>query len=820
MKKLIIAEKPSVARDLARVLGNVSKKGDYYEGEDLIIDSAIGHLVELFMPDDFDKKLKTWRLDNLPIVPDEFKLKPIANTKKKFGELKKLMARKDVGEVINACDAGREGELIFTYVYELAECEKPVKRLWMLSMTDQSIRDAYGNLREAQEMLPLRDAARYRSESDWLIGINGTRAVTLKKSRGKSRQMATVGRVQTPTLSLVVSREREIRDFKPRKYHRITAKFGILAGEYEGVYQRSNFKKKTDDKDDRIDRIWDEEQAASLHEAIRGEAKAEVSETKRRSPQQPGRLYDLTTLQREANRLYKFSASRTLQLAQSLYERHKVITYPRTDSKALPQDYVHTCMDTLHKLGGNLAPHAQKVLDNDWIDGENRRIFNDKQISDHFAIIPTNESSVKLDAQEKKIYDMIAKRFIAVFYPPAQWDVTTRSSVVGGEHGFKTEGRVLVEPSWLTIYGKDKNGENTLPALGDEDEAGADIVECSLVPEETKPPARYSEATLLSAMEGAGKLVEDEELAEAMKEKGLGTPATRASTIEHLIKEKYLRREKGTLFPTHKAEDLYDFLQAAGTDILTSPSMTGEWEHKLRQIEEGALSREEFMQGIVELTRSVVKRTAGFKETDANLRETGLTSPIDGSPLYEGLAYYQTKAGDFRVAKTFAGRRLELDEAAELIKNARIGPLDGFISKAGRPFSAMLKMDEEYKVSFLFNETPGAGNSDDPSTIENAPVIGSCPICNDEVRETENSIVCVRNPIVSDGKCKFRITRTLLDKQVPSEEFKKLVNEGKTGLIQGFKSRKTRRLFDASLFLKEDGGIGFEFPNANRRRSA
>ena len=819
MKKLIIAEKPSVAKDLARVLGDVPKDGDRYENEDLVIDCALGHLVELFMPDDFDKNLKKWRLTNLPIVPEEFQLKPIQNTKKKFNDLKRLLNRSDVGEIVNACDAGREGELIFTYVYELAGCKKPVQRLWMLSMTDQSIREAYNQLRPGKEMQFLQDAARCRSESDWLIGINGTRVVTLRKSRGKSRQMATVGRVQTPTLSLVVTRDLAIRNFKPRKYHRITAKFGIREGEYEGVYQRTPFKKDEENEHDRVDRVWDEDSAKALHESLTTAGEAEVTEKKRRSPQQPGRLFDLTTLQREANRQYRFSASRTLQLAQSLYERHKAITYPRTDSKALPEDYVGTCIDTMQQLGGELKPFTQKPLDNDWIDGDNKRIFNNKQISDHFAIIPTNQPSSNLNDNEKKIYDMIAKRFIAVFYPPAQWDVTTRKSNIG-EHSFKTEGRVLIEASWLAIYGKDKQPEDTLPALSEADANRASIKEMNLVAEETKPPALYTEATLLAAMEGAGKLVEDEEMAEAMKEKGLGTPATRASTIEHLISEKYLDREKGKISSTHKGEDLCAFLMTVGADILTSPSMTGEWEYKLRQIEEGKYSREQFMRDIVQLTQLVVQRTVDFKESTDDMEETVLTSPIDGSPLFEGLAYYQTKSGDFRIAKSFASRRLELDEAATLIKEGRIGPLDGFTSKAGRPFSAMLKLEEDNKVTFVFNETPGGANADDPTTIVDAPVVGECPICKGEVRETPNSIVCIKNPIVSKGKCKFRVTKTLLDLQIPPEELRALLNDGKTSLLKGFKSRKTRRLFDATLFLKEDGGIGFEFPSKPKPKRA
>ena len=375
MKKLVLAEKPSVARDLARVLGKVPKKEDYFENDEWIIDSAVGHLVELFMPDDFDKKLKAWKLSNLPIIPPEFQLKPISSNKKKFQQLKKQLKRKDVECVINACDAGREGELIFTYIYELSKSKIPVKRLWMLSMTDQSIKQAFQQLRSGDDLQALQDAARCRSESDWLVGINGTRAVTIKRSKSRSRQVSTVGRVQTPTLSLVVDRELEIRNFAPQTFHKISAKFGISDGSYVGVYQKPNFKKEDSNKHDRIDRIWGIESAEAIMKELECSEIAEVSESKKRSPQAPGRLYDLTTLQREANRLHHFPASRTLQLAQSLYERHKVITYPRTDSKALPEDYGPTCRELLGILPNELAPFGKKVLEAGWVDEKNKRIF-------------------------------------------------------------------------------------------------------------------------------------------------------------------------------------------------------------------------------------------------------------------------------------------------------------------------------------------------------------------------------------------------------------------------------------------------------------
>ncbi|MFP6899470.1 MAG: DNA topoisomerase 3, partial [Opitutales bacterium] len=808
MKQLIIAEKPSVATDLAKALGITSKTNDHFESDSTIISSALGHLVELYMPDDFDKNLKTWRLKNLPIIPEKFKLKPITKTRKKFLDLKKLMARKDVEEIVNACDAGREGELIFTYLYEAAKCKKPVRRMWMSSMTQGSIRQAYDNLRQEEAMQPLQDAARCRSEADWLIGINGTRAVTLKKSRGKARQMTTVGRVQTPTLSLVVGREREIVNFKPRKYWRLTGRFRVAAGEYEGQCQKEGFKKNDANPHDKVDRFWDQEPALDLHRRLTDETQASVTETKKRAPRLPSRLFDLTSLQREANSRLSYSASRTLQIAQSLYERHKVITYPRTDSKVLPEDYAETCQGVLRNMGGELKPFAAKALDRRWVNPNEKRVFNDKQVSDHFAIIPTDQVPSGLSPDEAKIYSLIAKRFVAIFYPPAQWDITTRFTEVAG-HRFKTEGKILVEANWLEIYGKGDGSNTALPPLSPEDGTPpeAKIEGVDLLEEETKPPARFSEGTLLSAMEGAGSYVEDEEIAQAMKEKGLGTPATRAATIEHLIREEYLKREKGTLHPTGKAEALIDFLVAVGADSLTSPSMTGEWESRLRLMEEGKLSREEFMKGIVEVTRDIVQRTAGFKEDDSDLRETGLLSPVDGTPLYEGLAYYQTRDGSFRVNKTMGNRKINVNECSELIKNGKVGPLEGFRSKAGKPFSALIKLDEDNRAVFVFdNPASGEGEPTNAAELSECPVLGKCPSCGGQIHQTPNAFICEKHAqVATKGTCTVRVTRKLLEKEIPVEEFAHMLEAGRTNLISGFRSRKTRKLFDAFLSLDNKG---------------
>ncbi|MEO6567821.1 MAG: DNA topoisomerase [Opitutaceae bacterium] len=430
MKSLIIAEKPSVAADLAKALGKIPKKGEHYENDEYVISFALGHLVELEMPEDIDKKkYGFWRLETLPIIPEKFGLKPIEQSKERFTALKKLLARKDIDQVINACDAGREGELIFAYLYQLTKCKLPVKRAWMQTMTTGGIQEAFRTLRDGAQMAGLADAARCRSESDWLIGINGTRALTKRMFGSRAGNVASVGRVQTPTLAIVYARELEIRSFKPRDYWRVTATFDVAKGKYEGVYQRPNFKKAENDEHDRIDRVWEKALAEAVVAVCQGQPLASVTEEKKASTQAAPRLYDLTTLQREANNRYGLPARRTLQIAQALYERHKMITYPRTDSRALPEDYIPTCRETLKNLQGDLAAHADKVLEAGWL-RPNKRIFNNAQISDHFAIIPTATESKQLEEMEAKVYDMIARRFVAAFYPAAEFDVTTRISSV------------------------------------------------------------------------------------------------------------------------------------------------------------------------------------------------------------------------------------------------------------------------------------------------------------------------------------------------------------------------------------------------------
>src|SRR5213593_3110510 len=589
-KSLIIAEKPSVASDLARALGGFKKEGDHFESDRYVISSALGHLVELALPSELDVKRGKWSFANLPIIPDEFQLKPIEKTKTRFNMLKKLMQRDDVDLLINACDAGREGELIFRYLLKLSGVEKPVSRLWLQSMTAESIRAAFEHLRPEEEMVPLSKAAVCRSESDWLVGINGTRAMTAFNNRTGGFQLTPVGRVQTPTLAILAEREDRIHHFKARTYFEVFADFEVKAGTYRGRWFREDFTK-DGDEDARAERIWDKATADEIKSRCLGKTGV-ATEERKPTTQAPPLLYDLTSLQRDANGR-GFSAKRTLQIAQQLYERFKVITYPRTDSRYLPEDYIPTVKATLSKIDN---PHARTALDNHWVK-PSKRIFNNAKISDHFAIIPTGTAPHGLDEVQQKIYDMIVRRFISGFFPAAQFEVTTRVTRVDKD-AFKTEGKIIKDPGWLAVYGREaaseQQGEESMVPISPNEPAK--VLDIEVAQNETKPPARFTEATLLSAMEGAGRLVEDEELREAMREKGLGTPATRSQIIEGLIHDGYIERKGKELLVTAKGLSLITLLRNLHTDVLSTPELTGEWEFRLKQMANGKLDRQHFMQ--------------------------------------------------------------------------------------------------------------------------------------------------------------------------------------------------------------------------------
>jgi DNA topoisomerase-3 len=809
-KTLIIAEKPSVAADLAKVLGGFKKVDDYYESDEYVLSSAVGHLLELCMPGEKEGKKTKWGFAHLPIVPDQFELKPIARSEPRLKLLKKLINRKDVTQLINACDAGREGELIFRYLVQHVGSKKPIRRLWLQSMTPTSIREGFTALRPGAELEKLAAAAVCRSESDWLVGINGTRAMTAMNSTKGGFNLTPVGRVQTPTLAIVVAREQKIRDFVSKDYWELHATFGAETGDYPSRWIDEKFKKADGDEDGKAERIWSKEKAEAIQKKCLGQPGV-VTEEKKPTTQMSPPLFDLTSLQREANGRLGLSAKRTLQIAQSLYERHKVLTYPRTDSKALPEDYIPTVKAVLKeqaKAAMLLSPFAKKILANDWVK-PNKRIFNNAKISDHFAIIPTSQAPTNLDEIETKLYLLVVKRFLAVFYPAAQFEVTTRLTRVA-EEAFKVEGKILKDPGWLEIYGREEQAdddETQLVAVKPNEKVKTQDVELrGLV---TKPPAHFTEATLLSAMEGAGKLVEDEELREAMAEKGLGTPATRAAIIEGLLLEKYLVREARDLLAMPKAFALIEMLDVAKIPGLSSPEMTGEWEFKLKQMERGELTRDRFMGEIIDLTKTMVERAKGFDENDVPSKPFEGKSP-DGRKMVETLRNYQTEDGAFQLRKVVAGRVLEPHEAKDLIEKKFIGPLEGFRSRLGRPFAAALKLTEENKLEFVFAQEAVSATGEKLDLSQQEPV-GICPIDQGKIYETFGAFAC-EHAIVKPATCTFRVGKKILGREITKEQILKLLSDKKTDLLPGFWSQRTKRPFSAHLILQPDGKIGFEFP--------
>ena len=828
-KTLIIAEKPSVANDIAKTLGGFTKHDEYFESEEYVLSSAVGHLLEIAVPEEYDVKRGKWSFTHLPMIPPHFALNPIAKTESRLKVLNKLIKRKDVTGLINACDAGREGELIFRLIAQYAKAKQPVQRLWLQSMTPGAIRDAFGHLREDKEMLPLADAARCRSEADWLIGINGTRAMTAFNSKEGGFYLTTVGRVQTPTLSIVVEREEKIKKFVPRDYWEVRAEFVCAAGIYEGRWLDTKFKKDETDPERRAERLWSKAAAESIVAACRNKMGAVTEESKPTTSMSPG-LFDLTSLQREANARFGFSAKNTLGLAQALYEKHKVLTYPRTDSRHLPEDYMSTVKQTLETISENhnYQPFSSQILNKNWVK-PNKRIFDNTKISDHFAIIPTTLAPKNLSEPEQKLYDLVTRRFLAIFFPAAEFQVTTRYTEVSG-HQFKTEGKVMTNPGWLAVYGKEvvdeKDSEDKgmlVPVAKDEKVKTDKVTANGLV---TKPPARYTEATLLSAMEGAGKLVDDEELREAMAGKGLGTPATRAAIIEGLLNEKYLLREGREMIPTAKAFQLMTLLRGLGVSELTAPELTGEWEYKLSQMERGKISREEFMREIAQMTQIIVKRAKEYNNDTIPGDYATLKTPCPncGSVVKENYRRFACTKCEFSMTKTPAGRQFEIAEVEELLTNRTIGPLQGFRSKMGRPFAAILKIsrDEEiknFKLEFDFGQNDGEGEDGEGVDFTGQTSLGACPKCGGGVYEMGLAYVC-EHTVAKPKTCDFRSGRIILQQEILPEQMTKLLNDGRTDLLPGFVSQRTRRPFKAFLVKGKDGKVSFEFEERKAKAPA
>ena len=852
-KKLIIAEKPSVANDIARALGGFTRNGDYYESDEMVLSSAVGHLLELAVPEEYEVKKGTWSFANLPVVPPHFDLAPIEKSESRLNLLLRLIKRKDVSGLVNACDAGREGELIFRYIMQHARAKKPIQRLWLQSMTQGAIREGFESLRADRELLPLADAAKSRSEADWLVGINGTRAMTAFNSRDGGFFLTTVGRVQTPTLSIMVEREEKIRKHVFRDYWELKATFAAQAGEYEGKWFDPKWKKNPGDAEARADRLWNERDAQAIAEAARGQPASVTEEAKPSSQSSPG-LYDLTTLQREANSRLGFSAKTTLSIAQALYEKHKVLTYPRTDSKHLPEDYVDVVKQTMKMISLEampgplraLAAHAKTAIKEGYVK-PNKKIFDNAKVSDHFAIIPTLQAPKSLSEIEAKLYDMVVKRFLAVFFPAAEFMVTTRISTVaavvgneGKEHKFQTNGKVMVKPGWLAVYGREAQDDDAnLVAVAPGERVRTEDVAVNAL--KTKPPARYTEATLLSAMEGAGKLIDDDDMREAMQEKGLGTPATRAAIIEGLIYEKYIHRDGRDLVPGAKAFQLMTLLRGLGVEELTKPELTGNWEFQLSEMEKGKLGREAFMVEIAQMAERIVKKAKEYDRDTIPGDYATLATPCPncGGVVKENYRRFAcagkgaasaaagtagaTEGCGFSISKIPGSRAFELEEVERFLADKKIGPLEGFRSKAGWPFTAELKLafDDEiknWKLEFDFGEdAKNAGESGEPIDFSAQESVGACPKDQGHVYEHGTSYVC-QHAVGANVTCDFKSGKIILQQPVAREQMTKLLATGKTELLDGFVSNKTRRKFKAYLaYDKKEGKVSFEFePRAPR----
>jgi DNA topoisomerase III len=737
-KTLVVAEKPSVGRDIASALPGSftpSKDKSHLDGDEYVITWAVGHLVGLAEPDAYDPKLKKWRFADLPILPEEFKLVPNDDkAKKQLGAIHKLMKSPDVELIVNACDAGREGELIFAYTYETAKVDKPVERLWLNSMTKKAIVDAFAHLRPGAEMKQLEAAARSRSEADWVVGMNATRAASIRL-RAAFDGAVSLGRVQTPTLALVARREEEIRAFKPEPYWLVQALFEADgARSYPGRYLGGK-------------RIA-EDDAARIVQDCTGQPGTIAKLEKKEESERPQLLYDLTSLQRHANTLYGFSARRTLGAAQKLYETRKALTYPRTNSRFLPGDMIGEIKPTAELVGRN-APYAAGAR---YVTSLEKlplgRVVNDKKVTDHHAIIPTKSEHDlgRMSEDERRVYDLVAKRFLAIFHPDAVFE-RTRVETEVATHLFRTSGRRLIEPGWKAVYGEqadpppseddDSGGDQALPRLEQGEQVQTKSVES--IRKETQPPRRFTEASLLGAMETAGKDIEDGELREAMKDSGIGTPATRASIIERLIAVGYLEREGRALHATEKGVQVIRLLN---DHPLTSAELTGDWELRLARIEQGQDKRPEFMSDIAKFTAGTVEELDKLKGVRIERARLG-PCPVCGREVVENRKGYSCWSKDdpgcgFVIWKKKAGKSLPVSVAKELIEKGRTEkPVTGFRGRSGRSFRAKLKLvqGDEGKWRVDFDEAwadgspppPRDDGEDGPDTAGGADSDGASP---------------------------------------------------------------------------------------------
>jgi len=873
-KALVITEKPSVARDITQVLGGFTEHDGYFESDTHIVTFAVGHLYELLSPEEVDEKYKRWTLDALPILPGgEFQLKPKKGQSDRIRTIRKLMERDDTDRVVNACDAGREGELIFREIADTLNKGKPVQRLWLQSMTSTAIRKGFEQLRPSSEFDGLAASAACRAQSDWMIGMNATRALTKRLKSRKEKTAWSAGRVQTPTLAMLVDQEFKILAHVPRPYWQVVANFDHDGNSYQGTWFDPSFKA-GDDAELKDDRIFDENRAAAIVSAIAVHS-AIAEETRKPSRETAPPLFNLTSLQREGNRRFGWSARRTLSAAQRCYERHKILTYPRTDSRCLPNDYRSIVDETIDRFSNaagqegeeysEFAAAATQLKKAGLVNTE--RTFDDSKVSDHFAVIPTgNLPEAPLTGDDKRLFDLVVRRFLGNFFPPAVWERVERVTEVEGEK-FRTRARSLKETGWRVVLppvSEETEAVVLQPLVaGGESASGVAVrtVSAESEADETRPPARITEARLLSLMENAGKLVEDEDHAAAINEKGIGTPATRADVIENLIAKGYVVRVAKALRPSVKGIRLIDTLHRINIVRLTSPELTGEIEHHLLEVERGSRKASDFMEEITTYACEIVETAKTFEYEDLYDTTTPLGScPSCGKPVFEVAWFYRCteepgieREDDcpMRFWKDTSGRYLDRNAVKALLRDGKTGTLDGFTARNGRTYKGFIEVDrEEWKLvvkSLGYNE--GEGGSDLVDYDVNPDPLGPCPEgegCS--VVESPTQYICERQLKIDQLKsekaesekaegakdgakgkkgkakdeqddevealpkgCGFVFPRTVCKREITRDEAEVYLANRKTDLLEDFTSRFGRP-FSAMLVLKDTGRHGFEFP--------
>jgi DNA topoisomerase-3 len=797
-KQLVIAEKPSVAADIAKALGGFTKHDDYFESPTMLIAAASGHLLETVLP-------KTWALEDLPILPDQLELKPVPKQAKRLAVLVELLGRDDVGDVINACDAGREGELIFWEIMRHAECTKPVQRLWLQSMTAAAIRRAFDEMRPAAAVQGLADAATCRALADFWIGINMTKALTGISSRAGRFTMSPAGRVQTPTLMMVCERDLEIAQFVPSPYWLLNGSFTLANGK---VVEAAWTNRGGEAGDDHGRRIGSRDRAEGIAKKVTGQLAA-IAGHERVETKKPPMLFKLNDLLSDAGSLYGFPLDRTQRIAQSLYEK-KLITYPRTESQHLrPEDDVEMVRERLEQIATNvpaLVGPAREALARG-INPANNRVFDSSKVGDHFAIIPAElpGDPPTLKEDEQKIYDLILRRFVAVFLLPSETTVHTLRFTVAGET-FEAVTRTIRVPGWRAVDGK---VAEVLP-VGHGDAASADTTSVAIEERMTTPPrGHFTDSTIVKAMESAGKLVDDEEAQEAMRGSGLGTAATRTETIRKLLSDGYLIRKSRELHAAPKAMALKMVLEQLQLEVLISPELTGKWEARLRAIEAGSDDTHAFVTGIRALAEELTKRVVAAP-TDLVLQELPhIRMPGTHQPFRELLHDYETADGCVRIPKIICGRHLLPEELHALMTHGIVGPLEGFVSrKTKRTYPACIRWNAETNRCEVFFD-----NRTEPPSAEH-PQIGVCRHCGGAVHEQPSRYVCV-HATGENPACRFDLKKLWCGRLITTPEVLQVLAQGRTAVLEGFRSQKNRP-FKASITVGPEGNPTFEFPGRRK----